>query len=113
MSRQDNACFNYRIMQANFPQSEYHAQVQRLATSTGFKRTREQDGGDVRRVHYEHPDGYGFYIWEYQNGGWDMDYGYAAKHKLPVLSETTKQLQSLRGMLRAAAKGLIILDSKD
>jgi hypothetical protein len=43
-------------------------------------------------VHYEHPAGYGFYIWEYEDGEWDRDYGYAAKDKLPPFQAFSEML---------------------
>jgi hypothetical protein len=98
---------------ASFTQSDNQKKVQDLAEAAGFKRVRVQDAEEVLRVHYEHPGDYGFYIWEYEDGEWDLDHGYAAKDKLPPLQAVTKDLIAMSSKLRAAAKKLIIFDSKD
>ncbi len=64
-------------------------------------------------MHYEHTGAYALYVWEYEDGGWDLDHGYAAKDKLPLLQGIMNQLTAMRGKLRAEAKKLIIFDSKD
>lgn len=64
---------------ARFRRSEDQKKVQDLVESVGFKRAREQDAEEVVRVHYEHIGGYGLHVWEYEDGGWDLDHGYAAK----------------------------------
>jgi hypothetical protein len=98
---------------ARFTQSENQKKVQDLTEAAGFKRAREQDAEEVVRVHYEHTGGYGLYVWEYEDGGWDLDHGYAAKDKLPLLQGIMNQLTAMRSKLRAEAKKLIIFDSKD
>jgi hypothetical protein len=98
---------------ACFTKSENQKKVQDLAEAAGFKRGREQDAEEVVRVHYEHIGGYGLYVWEYEDGDWDLDHGYAAKDKLPLLQGIMTQLTAMRSKLRAEAKKLIIFDSKD
>jgi hypothetical protein len=98
---------------ASFEQSAIQKDVQQIAEANGFKRARVQDAIEVFRVHYEHPEGYGFYIWEYEDGGWDRDYGYATKEKLPALQAISEQLQKLRSKARTDAKKLVIFDTKD
>lgn len=98
---------------ACFTKSENQKKVQELAEAAGFKRARQQDAEEVVRVHYEHTGEYGLYVWEYEDGGWDLDHGYAAKDKLPLLQGIMNQLTAMRSELRAEAKKLIIFDSKD
>ena len=99
---------------AGFQQSKLQQEVQEIATTKGYKRVRVQDGIEVRRVHYEGPGSFGFYIWEYGDGGCDLDHACACAGKdLPAIREITAQVLGLLNKARAEKRRLIILNSED
>jgi hypothetical protein len=72
-----------------------------------------QDGIEVRRVHYAASGGFGFYIWEYDDGDCDLDFGYASEKNQPAIREITTQVFGLLNKARIEKKRPIILNIED